>query len=70
MAPTVYCIPVLPWLFGPVRERLRSAGGVEVPETEHAPPDLPRGTEGVFCIRVSMRGLPWSGVCVRDIEPG
>ncbi len=70
MVPAVYCIPVLPWLREPVRERLRSAGGVEVPDTERPPPDLPRGTRGVFSIRASMRDLPWSGVCVRDIAPG
>jgi hypothetical protein len=70
MAPAAYCIPVLPWLREPVRERLCSAGGVEVPDTERPPPDLPRGTRGVFSIRVSMRDLPWSGVCLRDIAPG
>ncbi len=70
MALAAYCIPVLPWLREPVRERLCSAGGVEVPDTERPPPDLPRGTRGVFSIRVSMRDLPWSGVCLRDIAPG
>lgn len=70
MAPAAYCIPVLPWLREPVRKRLRSAGGVEVPDTERPPPDLPRGARGVFTMRVSMRDLPWSGVCLRDIAPG